>query len=73
MCTTLESLAPSPRKYRNPLHKFLTQLFCNHDYELVDKLEKFPLPKEGERLLFVRKHICLKCSKETSLGSGWIV
>jgi hypothetical protein len=59
--------------YKNIVQVFIRQLFCKHDYDLVDKTEIFPVPKERESLLFIRPHVCTKCDKQTSLGSGWYV
>ena len=59
------------------LKQFLKQLFCIHKYRIPkehdDQEERNKLIgelEEGESIAFSRLHRCLKCKKETMIGSG---
>lgn len=70
--TQTTPLQAKPSKYKSWFHRFISQLFCRHRWELVDKDEVFPEPPPGGAIAFSRPHVCTKCEKTTILGSGWI-
>lgn len=60
-----------PRQYRNNLHRFLAQFFCQHKWQMIgDPNEMTPAIEPGTMMIYIRLHICPKCSKEKDIGSG---
>jgi hypothetical protein len=60
-------------------YRWLKQIFCNHDYEIVKEYDDFEERDrlvsnlaQNETIVFSRWHCCQKCGNKRIIGSGII-